>query len=156
MSQSRGGHNPRMEMENDPDLGIGRRNQCEGMRWFGEHNTGQEVITGTKAGGRSPKFGTSEIGGRRIEPENQRTEAVRSNGKEAGQLNHKVVGRPNQKKGGWMVEPEEGGWIVEPEGPRQEDLGPNEGEATTNKRKKLKLEEKGQRELAGEGIKSWR
>jgi hypothetical protein len=31
-------------MENDLDLGIGRRNQCEGMRWFSEHNTGQEAI----------------------------------------------------------------------------------------------------------------
>jgi hypothetical protein len=31
-----------------------------------------------------------------------------------------------------------------------------EGEAMMNKRKKLKPEEEGRRELAGEGIKSWR
>jgi hypothetical protein len=30
------------------------------------------------------------------------------------------------------------------------------GEATTNKRKKSKSEEEGQRELAGEGIKPWK
>jgi hypothetical protein len=43
---------------------------------------------------------------RRIEPENQRTEAVRLNQKEAGRSNHKVVGQLSQKKGGWTVESE--------------------------------------------------
>jgi hypothetical protein len=52
-------------MENDPDLGIEQRNRCDGMQWFSEHDTGQE--------------------------ENQRMEAVRSNQKEAGRSNHKVV-----------------------------------------------------------------
>jgi hypothetical protein len=48
----------------------------------------------------------SEDVGRRIKPENQRTEAVRSNWKEAGRSNHKVVGWSNQKKRGWTVKPE--------------------------------------------------
>jgi hypothetical protein len=47
-----------------------------------------------------------EAGGQRIELENQRMKAVRSNQKEARQLNHKVVGWLNQKKGGWTVKPE--------------------------------------------------
>jgi hypothetical protein len=71
------------------------------------------MASGMKAGGRSPKSGTSEIGdwrtedgGQRIEPENQRTEAIRLNRKEAGRSNNKVVGRSNQKKGGWTVKPE--------------------------------------------------
>jgi hypothetical protein len=45
--------------------------------------------------------------GWRIEPENQRTEAVRLNRKEARQSNHKVVGQLSQKKGGWTVESED-------------------------------------------------
>jgi hypothetical protein len=47
-----------------------------------------------------------EDGGRRIKLENQRMEAIRSNQKETGQSNHKVVRRSNQKKGGWTIEPE--------------------------------------------------
>ncbi|KAJ7785388.1 hypothetical protein B0H14DRAFT_2630600 [Mycena olivaceomarginata] len=121
-------------MENDPDLVIGQRNQCEGMWWFGEHNTRQEVISGMKAGGRNIGDRRSEDRGQRIELEDQRMEAVRSNQKEAGQSNHKVVGwssqkreagQSNQKVGGWTVKPEEG-WTVKPEDQRREDLGPNE------------------------------
>jgi hypothetical protein len=85
---------------------------------------------------RSLEHQRSEDIGQRIQPENQRTEAVRPNQEETGQLNHKVVGwsiqkretgRLNQKVRGWTVKPE-GGWTVKPEDQRREDLGLNEGE----------------------------
>ncbi|KAJ7787549.1 hypothetical protein B0H14DRAFT_2629233 [Mycena olivaceomarginata] len=103
-------------------------------------------------------------------------EGVRSNRKEAGQSNHKVVRWLNQKKGGWTVKPEESRklWAevqagkvgtrgrrypehnLEGHGQEDDRWMTTRGKATTNKRKKSKLEEEGRRELAGEGIKPWK
>ncbi|KAJ7825063.1 hypothetical protein B0H14DRAFT_2596841 [Mycena olivaceomarginata] len=141
------------------------------MQWFGEHDTGQEVIRYGKwnekpeAGVRSPEHWRLKIGDQRIQLENQRTEAIRLNQKEAGPSNHKVVRWSNQKReAGRLNQKARGaGTGVQrypehnPEGHEQEDdrRMTTGGEATTYKRKKSKPEEEGQRDLAGEGIKSW-
>ncbi|KAJ7800731.1 hypothetical protein B0H14DRAFT_2615918 [Mycena olivaceomarginata] len=137
-------------MENDLDLGIGQRNRCEGMQWFGEHDMGQEAIRyGKWDESRRPESEVRNIGDQRSE--------IRG-----------PVGQLSQKKGGWTVESKEFRelqavvWAGEAgtggrrylehnsEGHGQEDDRQmmTGGEVTTNRRKKSKLEEEGQRELA--------
>ncbi|KAJ7756718.1 hypothetical protein B0H14DRAFT_2635052 [Mycena olivaceomarginata] len=161
-------------MENDLDVGIGRKNQCEGMWWFGEHDMGQEAIRyGKWNESQRPESEVWKLGDRRLEIGGQRPDdrTIRwSYGQtRRGRLDSQTRSQTRrgwtvEPEGGWTVEPE-GGWTVEPEGgwtveledQRREDLGPNEDdEATTNKRKKSKPEEEGQRELTGEGIKPWK